>query len=123
MKSSPLPLSHADIRYFVEVAQVQNISRAAERVGISQPSLSAAVQRLERRLECDLLIRGKSGVELTREGSLFASRAKAFLAEWEVLETAVKKGREEPSGRFRLGCHISLAHHWLPRDVPALLKR
>lgn len=116
-------LSHADLRYFAEVAQVGNISRAAERLGISQPSLSTAVQRLERRFDCDLLVRGKSGVQLTREGHLLASRAKALLHEWETLEAAVKKQAEEPAGTYRLGCHISIALNWLPTLVPALLER
>lgn len=116
-------LSYSDLRYFVEIAQVRNISRAADRLGISQPSLTAAVQRLERRFECDLLIRGKTGVELTRPGHLFAARARGFLAEWERVEAAVKNQGEEPAGNFTLGCHISLALRWLPRLLPPLLQR
>lgn len=116
-------LSYADLSYFVEVAQVLNISRAADRLGISQPSLTAAVQRLERRLGCDLLIRGKTGVALTRQGHLFAARARGFLAEWDRVEAAVKNQEEEPSGTFTIGCHISLALRWLPRQLPRLLGR
>src|SRR5258706_11800349 len=93
-------LSHSDLSYFREVAEVGNISRAAERLGISQPSLSTAMQRLERRFECDLLVRGKTGVPLTREGHLLASRAKALLLEWETLEAAVKKQAEEPARTY-----------------------
>src|SRR5687768_7920026 len=116
-------LSYSDLRYFVEIAQVRNISRAADRLGISQPSLTAAVQRLERRFECDLLIRGKAGVELTRPGHLFAAKARGFLAEWERVEAAVKNQGEEPAGNFTLGCHISLALRWLPRLLPPLLQK
>lgn len=116
-------LSYADLRYFVEIAQVRNISRAADRLGISQPSLTAAVQRLERRFECDLLIRGKTGVELTRSGHTFAAKARGFLAEWERVEAAVKNQGEEPAGSFTIGCHVSLALRWLPKQLPALLDR
>jgi DNA-binding transcriptional LysR family regulator len=115
--------SFADIRYFLEAVSVENISRAAERLGISQPSLSAAVQRLERRLQTDLLVRRKKGVTPTREGLLFAAKARGFLAEWQTLESAVKRQKAEPSGSFTLGCHISVGLHWLPRQVPALLKQ
>jgi len=72
------------------------------------------VKRLERRFQCDLLIRGNSGVELTRQGQLFAARAKRFLAQWEQLEAEVKNQGDEPTGVFTLGCHASLAHRWLP---------
>src|SRR5690348_5585648 len=106
MSSSNVPISHSDLLYFVEVAQVGNISRAAERLGITQPSLSAAMQRLEQRLESDLLIRSKAGVQLTREGKLLFTRVKGFLSEWDSIEASVKQQREEPSGRFTLGCHI-----------------
>lgn len=116
-------VSYSDLTYFVEIAQVKNISRAAERLGIRQPSLTAAVQRLERRFECDLLIRSKTGVELTRSGQVFVSKAKGFLAEWDRVEAEVKNHGEAPAGIFTLGCHISLAMRWLPQLVPPLLAR
>jgi DNA-binding transcriptional LysR family regulator len=116
-------LSHADLRYFCEVAQAGNISRAAERLGISQPSLSTAVQRLEKRFGCDLLLRSRTGVELTREGRLLVSRASALLLEWERLESAVKKQADEPTGAWRLGCHITVGLNWLPSVVPSLMRR
>ncbi len=116
-------LSHADLRYFCEVARAGNISRAAERLGISQPSLSTAVQRLERRFGCDLLLRSRTGVELTREGRLLVSRASALLLEWERLESAVKKQADEPTGAWRLGCHITVGLNWLPSVVPSLMRR
>lgn len=117
------PVAPADLTYFLEVAQVGTITRAAERLGIRQPSLSMAIQRLEKRFGTELLIRSKSGVELTRAGKLLAARAKAFLTEWEALEAAVMRDGEAPQGRFSIGCHVSIATHWLPRTLPAVLER
>ena len=117
------PVASADLTYFLEVAQVGTITRAAERLGIKQPSLSMAIQRLERRFGTELLIRSKSGVELTRAGKLLAGRARAFLTEWQSLEAAVTHHGEEPQGRFSLGCHVSIATHWLPRTLPSVLAR
>lgn len=116
-------LSHADLRYFCEVAQAGTISRAAERLGISQPSLTTAVKRLERRFGCELLLRSRTGVELTREGHLLVARARSLLLEWERLESAVKKQAEEPTGAWRIGCHGTVALNWLPSVVPTLLRR
>lgn len=118
-----LPASPADLTYFLEVAQVGTITRAAERLGIRQPSLTMAIQRLEKRFGTELLIRSKTGVELTRAGKLLAARAKALLQEWEALEAAVTRHGEEPQGRYTLGCHVSIATHWLPRTLPGVLTR
>jgi DNA-binding transcriptional LysR family regulator len=123
MPSARPPLSWDDVRYFLEVAEVGTITRAAERLGIRQPSLSAAMQRLERRLGCELLLRSKTGVELTRRGRLLAARGRAFLSQWDALEDSVVREGEEPAGRFTIGCHVSIAAHWLPRTLPAMLAR
>ena len=78
--------------------------------------------RLER-FGCELLLRSRTGVELTREGRLLVARARGLLLEWERLEAAVKKQAEEPTGAWRLGCHVTLALNWLPSVVPALMRR
>jgi len=49
--------SPADLGYFMEVASTLNVSRAAERLGISQPSLSLAIRRMEEALGAPLLVR------------------------------------------------------------------
>lgn len=123
MERQKAPLSWDDVRYFLEVTQVGTITRAAERLGIQQPSLSAAMQRLERRFGCELLIRSKAGVELTRAGKLLAGRARAFVSGWDALEASVTRQDEEPAGRFTIGCHVSIATHWLPLTLPSMLAR
>ncbi len=60
--------SPTDLKYFMEVAQTQNVSRAAERLGISQPSLSLAIRRMEQSVGAPLLIRSKRGVTMTQAG-------------------------------------------------------
>ena len=58
----------SDISYFIEVADTKNISRAAEKIGISQPSLSQAMQRLEKALDSNLIIReNRNKVDAVRE--------------------------------------------------------
>lgn len=113
--------SPAELAYFVEVASTLNISRAAERLGISQPSLSLAVKRLEDAFGTELLIRGKSGVHLTRAGQKFVVQARVLLHEWERLAQAATREETTLSGRYVLGCHPSVGLYTLPGLVPRLL--
>ena len=115
--------SSAELTYFVEVASTLNISRAAERLGISQPSLSLAVKRLEDTLGIELLIRGKSGVHLTRAGQKFVSQARVLLHEWDRLSEATVRDEAQLTGRYVIGCHSSVALYTLPNIVPGLMSK
>lgn len=118
--TSNLP-SAADLSYFLEVAECQSITRAASRLGISQPSLSASVRRLELGLGASLLIRNHDGCTLTRAGSRLAAESRGLLDAWDRLSQGVVKEESEIRGRYRIGCHPSVAlyslHHVLPRLV------
>ncbi len=75
----------ADLRYFVAVAEEGQITRAATRMFISQPSLSQAIVRLEAALGFDLMERHSRGITLTGQGSLFLEKARAVIASEEAL--------------------------------------
>lgn len=60
--------SVAELTYFLEVSNSLNLSRASERLGISQPSLSLAIKRLEQTIGTSLFLRHKHGVSLTQAG-------------------------------------------------------
>src|SRR5690606_20041623 len=61
-------LTLRQLRYFVEVAQCQNFSKAAQRLLIAQPALSQNISRLEKELGAPLLERHARGARLTPEG-------------------------------------------------------
>src|SRR4051812_47654255 len=90
----------ADLQYFLEVAHTQNVSRAAERLGITQPSLSLSIQRLERSLGVPLLVRGKTGVKLTKAGDKLVLQARYLLLEWEKIHADALKDEDEIRGRY-----------------------
>lgn len=113
--------SSADLNYFIEVANTLNISRAAERLGISQPSLSLAIKRLEAALGVSLLVRGKTGVQLTRAGLRFTTQARGLVSEWEKLADEAKRGESQVGGRYIIGCHPSVALFTLPEFVTKLV--
>ncbi|MBI1861912.1 MAG: LysR family transcriptional regulator [Deltaproteobacteria bacterium] len=117
-----MDLSLNDLRYFEAIAETLNISRAAERLGISQPALSVALQKLESEMAVELLIRARSGVQLTHAGERLKAGAADFLNDWRRLRDTVIRGEEEPSGTYVLGCHTSVALYSLPHFLPQLLE-
>jgi DNA-binding transcriptional LysR family regulator len=80
------------LRYFIAVAEEQNISRAAERLHLSQPPLSRQIKDLEQELGVDLLERVGKSVRLTDAGRAFLIKAKRIVCD---VDTAVQQLREE----------------------------
>lgn len=116
-----MALSYTDLGYFIEIAHTGNMSRAAERLGIAQPSLSAAVKRLEDALGVTLLVRGRRGVHLTKAGTALVNRGRVLLSSWHQLKVELRKSETEVSGQYVIGCHPSVALSSLPAFLPALL--
>ncbi len=110
-----------ELKYFAAVSRTENVSRAAELCGISQPALSHALKRLENELGVQLLTREKTGVRLTREGERFAIEAKDLVERWSSLSLKMKTHHESISGHFKIGCHTSVAIYSLPTFLPELL--
>lgn len=115
--------SFNDINYFLEVSSTKNISRAAERLGITQPSLSSAIKRLEDSLGSQLLIRSRSGVQLTKAGADLQTKGRLLLLNWEQLKSEINRKMENVSGQYIIGSHPSVALYTLPRFLPQLLKQ
>ncbi len=95
---------------------------AAERVGVTQPTLSAGIKDLEAALGAILVERGRTGATLTAAGEDAAERAAQALSEVEELVRAVKVAGRPLAGLFKLGAIPTIAPFLLPRALP-LLKR
>lgn len=115
--------NYFDISYFIEVAESGNISRAAERLGITQPSLSSSIKRLESLLGVDLLIRSRTGVQLTKPGREFLTQGRKLLQQWEQIKLEVTKREDTISGQYVLGCHPSVSLYTLSQFLPSLIQR
>ncbi len=82
------------LRYFVAVAEMENVSRAALKLHVSQPALSRQIRDLEEELGFCLLERTAKSVRLTDAGRSFLDNARALL---QNAEEAVKRAREVAS--------------------------
>jgi DNA-binding transcriptional LysR family regulator len=78
------------LRYFVGVAEMENVSRAALKLHVSQPALSAQIRDLEDQIGFSLLNRTAKSVRLTDAGRMFLDQARAVL---QHVDEAVKAAR------------------------------
>ncbi|MFD7663003.1 LysR family transcriptional regulator [Streptomyces sp. NPDC059788] len=88
-------LETRELDYFVTVAEELHFARAAERLGISQPPLSRAIARLERRVGARLFHRTSRRVELTPAGEIFLTDARAVL---DAVDAAARRARQAARG-------------------------
>ncbi|MCE7796709.1 LysR family transcriptional regulator [Sphingobium sufflavum] len=92
-----------NLRHLAVLARRLNYARAAEELGISQPTLSRSIQALERQLDLRLFDRDRGGVELTPQGRLVAERAGLLVADAEDLERQSHRSAQGGAGRIRFG--------------------
>ncbi|WP_435158610.1 LysR family transcriptional regulator [Amycolatopsis sacchari] len=85
-----------ELAYFVAVAEERNFSRAAARLGIAQPPLSRAIQRLERRLGVRLLDRTSRQVTPTAAGDVLLREGRKALATLAVAERLTRRAGARP---------------------------
>ena len=100
----PEPLDVRHLRYFLAVAEAGNFSRAADRLGISQPSVSQQMRDLEAALRVPLFQRRGKRILLTPRGQIFEEHARAILRQ---LENFLQELNREP-GELRGALHLGV---------------
>lgn len=90
--------------YFLYVAREQNITKAAEMLHITQPTLSKQMMDLEQQLGKQLFIRGKRKLTLTQEGSFLRNKAREILELIDNTESAFYSEGDILSGDITIGC-------------------
>lgn len=110
------------LRYFMELTRTSNMSRAAERLGVTQPTLSHSLRKLEESLGEDLFLRSKRGLRLTAAGGHLLAKSQELQACWDAVIGSVHSEINEVKGRVRIGCHTAVAQYTLPGFLPKLLK-
>jgi LysR family hydrogen peroxide-inducible transcriptional activator len=121
-RHGPCPMTLTELKYIVAVAEERHFGRAAERVHVSQPSLSASVANLEDELGVKLFERGKRGVALTKVGEEVVAQARRALEESTRVKTVAQQGRNPLRGMLKLGVIHTIAPYLLPDLVAALRK-
>ena len=97
------------LTYLVTVAECGNITDAAERLFLSQPSLSTAIHNLEKEMGVTAFVRSNKGVTVTREGEELLSFARMLLEQADIMQEHFGAGKRRVP-RFCVSCqHYSFA--------------
>ena len=111
--------SFRQLEYFVAAGETGSVTRAAQGSHSSQPTVSAAIAKLERALGVQLFVRHHAqGLSLTPEGRRFLAEAKALLRHASDVERYASTLSDEVAGTLELGCLVTLA----PLVAPSLVR-
>jgi LysR family transcriptional regulator, hca operon transcriptional activator len=111
------------LRYFVMVAEKLSFTRAAERLGTSQPGLSVQIRRLETELGVELFNRDNRGVTLSRAGEVFFDRARRILADMERSVAVTRLAAQGETVELSIGHDPSAEFRIFPWILPRFRKR
>jgi DNA-binding transcriptional LysR family regulator len=98
------------LRYVAAVAEEGNLTRAAERLFVSQPALTKQIKHLEKQLGFPLFTRSRAGMTLTEPGRVFAERLPRLLADWDHLLADTNSAASRAALVLRVGFVASAAN-------------
>lgn len=112
-------LTLTQLRYLLAIDESGSFRAAAQICSVSQPALSAQLQKLEELLGVRIFDRTRKPIVKTEAGQRIIPQARLIVQEVERLATLANHGADAVAGRFRLGIIPTIASNLLPRFVPA----
>jgi len=113
-RSTPGALALNQIEAFVEVVRAGSISRAAERLSISQPAITARIQALEAAMGARLFVRSRAGTRLTDAGRTLLPYAERGLIALQRGRELVAEVADGEAGRLTIGAAPAVSTYVLP---------
>ncbi|MFD8247061.1 LysR family transcriptional regulator [Nocardia sp. NPDC059691] len=108
---------------FITIAEELHFGRAAQRLHLTQPSLSAQLQKLEKSLGVQLVARNSHEVKLTPAGREFESQARLIVAQMDRAAQAAKATAEGRAGALNIGYNLPASRHVLPEALTRMTER
>lgn len=103
------------LKYFLTIAQEENMTRAAAILHLTQPTLSRQIMMLEDELGVQLFVRGRYNMTLTPEGEFLKKRAEEIIALSESTQRDIMKGEATLGGTISIGCAETSSMFFLSR--------
>src|SRR5690606_16347206 len=111
------------LHYVLAVAEHQNFTRAAEKVFVTQPTLSMQIQKLEEELDILIFDRSKKPIELTETGKKIVQQARNIVNESDRIKDIVDQQKGFIGGLFRLGVIPTVMPTLLPMFLNNFIKK
>lgn len=111
------------LRYVLAVAEYQNFTKAAEKVFVTQPTLSMQIQKLEEELSVQIFNRDKKPISLTAAGKRIVEQARNIVNESERIQDIVDQEKGFIGGEFRLGVIPTIMPTLLPMFLNKFIKK
>lgn len=111
-----------ELKYFLAIAKEKSISKAADSLYITQPSLSRQMQNLEREIGKQLFVRGSKKISLTDAGLLLKKRAEEMIALYDKTCGELASSENGISGEIHIGCGESYALSTVAKAAKTLIE-
>ena len=112
----------SELRYVLALAREKHFGKAAKACHVSQPALSAAINKLESELEVAIFERHRSSISVTDIGSQIVQQAQRALEEVEMIKEISQQGKSQLNTPLRLGAIHTVAPYLFPTLIPKLIK-
>ena len=104
-------------KIFYEVAKHGNITKASQKLFISQPAITQTIKKLEEKLGVTLFIRSKQGITLTDIGMQVFKHVNSAILEFGIIDDLIKNNQLLLCGTLRIGCSTNLAKKVLAAPI------
>ena len=108
-------MSIRHFRIFIAVAEEENITKAAKKLYLTQPTVSIAIKEIEEHYGARFFERINQRLHITEEGKRFLDYAKHFIAMYDEMEIAFKN--TDFTGRLRIGASVNIGTYYMPRLI------
>lgn len=117
--NSRLP-SIRQLEYFITIAKSSSFRRAAEKLGVSQPTLTMQIAAMEELMGLQLFDRSRAGTLLSPAGRDLLPQARDILERYELLGEAADSRKHNLAGTFKMGISPTIGPNLLPKILPRL---
>ncbi|MEQ8321207.1 MAG: LysR family transcriptional regulator [Rhodospirillales bacterium] len=105
------------LKIFLTVSEMEHVTRAAEKLGLTQSAVSAAIAALENQYEVKLFTRIGRSIQVSEAGELFLSEARAVLDRAAAAERTLRELGGLTVGHLEIAASQTIANYWLPRRL------
>lgn len=111
------------LEYILAVDQHRHFTKAAEQCFVTQPTLSAMIQKLEEELDVKIFDRTRQPIAPTPIGMHILQQAKEILVQVDNMKQIIQEQKEEVGGSFHIGVLPTIAPYLLPRFFQDMVKK